>query len=144
MREPGQEIEELATKVIGAAIRVHTALGPAYREAVYQRALAVALRRAGLAYETEHQFEVLYEGECVGRGRLDFLVEKKLIIEVKAVTEIQPRHQAQVIQYLAATDLPLALLLNFSVARMKRGIKRIIRSTPHHKSSTSHAPTTNR
>ena len=125
-----EEIEVLARRTIGAAIEVHTVLGAGYLESVYQEAMQVELARCDLPFRAEHSVRVDYKGERVGMGRLDLLVHDRLIVELKAVEKVQPIHKAQVIQYLKVTELPLALLLNFKVRRMKDGIKRVALTKP--------------
>lgn len=123
MNEPG--MNELTEQVIGAAIEVHRALGPGFLEATYGKALAIELRYRGISYTQEAPVSLSYRGESVGEGRLDFLVEDKLILELKAVDQLHPIHTAQAISYLKATGYKLALLINFNVPVLKDGIKRI-------------------
>ena len=117
------------TAVIGCAIRVHRALGPGYPEAVYSNALAKEMSKQGLTFEREHCHRVLYCGEDVGEGRLDFWVGSRLVLEIKAVKKLDAVHVAQVVAYLTQKQEPVGLLLNFQVAVMKgNGIRRVIRS----------------
>ena len=123
MNEPG--MNQLTESIIGAAIEVHRALGPGFLEATYGKALAIELRHRGIQFEQESPVSLNYRGESVGEGRLDFLVEGKLILELKAVDQLHPIHTAQAIAYLKATGHKLALLINFNVPVLKDGIKRI-------------------
>ena len=128
MKEPEEKIDELAHKVIGAAIEVHRHLGPGFLESVYEEALSIELNLRGIAHERQRPIHVDYKGNPVGEGRLDILVGEQLIVELKAVETLAPIHTAQVISYLKSTGYPLGLLLNFNVTRLKEGIKRIVLS----------------
>jgi GxxExxY protein len=125
--EPSLELRELTNRIIGCAIRVHCALGPGYLESYYERALAIAFRKAGIEFQRQHPFQVLYEGESVGEGKLDFLVEGTIVVELKHVEAIGSVHVAQCISYLKATNRRLCLILNFNVALLKDGIRRVAR-----------------
>ncbi|MBE9229434.1 GxxExxY protein [Phormidium sp. LEGE 05292] len=129
MRQPSQEVEQLAYAVIGAAIEVHRLLGPGFLEAVYEEALAVEFDLRGIPFKRQVVFAVHYKGQEVGEGRLDFLVGNNLIVELKALENVPPIQQARVISYLKATKHPLALLINFNVQILKDGIKRIVLSS---------------
>ena len=124
-----EESGDLTGAVIGAAIEVHRVLGAGFLESVYESALAVELRSKNISFERQKIISVTYKGHPVGEGRLDFLIENILIVELKAVTTLTPLHEAQVLSYLKATNCNLALLMNFNVTRLTNGIKRIIRST---------------
>ncbi|MBD2455377.1 GxxExxY protein [Nostoc sp. FACHB-87] len=128
-REPSQELDKLAYAVIGAAIEVHQILGPGFLEEVYQEALIIEFLRRGIPHEFEKSVTVYYKGHEVGKGRLDFLVANSLIVELKAVQNLAPIHEAQVLSYLKMTKYPLGLLINFNVPLLKDGIKRIILSS---------------
>ena len=108
----------LTGNIIGAAMRVHTQLGVGFPEVVYQRCLAIELRESGLAFEREVDLPLFYRGEQVGSRRVDFLVESTALVELKAVGEITPLHHAQVLNYLHAYRLEVALLLNFGEPRL--------------------------
>lgn len=126
MREPSEEVDQIAREVIGAALEVHRILGPGFLESVYENALAVELKLRGIPFQRQRAVGVDYKGEDVGDGRLDLLVADRLVVELKAVDALLPIHSAQVISYLKAIDLPLGLLLNFNVSLMKQGIKRVV------------------
>ncbi|MEH2400263.1 GxxExxY protein [Nostoc sp.] len=127
-RELGEEMNQLTGKVIGAAIEVHRVLGPGFLEEVYKEALIIEFFRCGIPHMVEKGVTVNYKGHEVGKGRLDFLVANCLIVELKAVQNLAPIHEAQVLSYLKMTNYPLALLINFNVPLLKDGIKRIILS----------------
>ena len=126
--EPDVELDRLAHEVIGAAIEVHRILGPGFLESVYHEAFCVELELRGIPFQKEVPVAVPYKGVQIGEGWLDLLVGGKLIVELKAVDELAPIHTAQVISYLKATGLQLALLINFITRVLKNGIKRIDRS----------------
>ena len=119
------QIEVATNKVIGAAIEVHRHLGPGYLEGVYEDALAVELTLRGVPFARQVVFGLDYKGHVVGEGRLDFLVDGCLIVELKAVEALAPIHTAQCISYLKANKQRLALLINFNVSVLKDGIKRV-------------------
>ena len=119
--------EDIAHKVIGAAIEVHKHLGPGLLESAYESCLAIELGQLGLPSEKQKPLPVLYKGHTVDAAyRLDFLVAGKLILELKTVERFEPIHTAQVLTYLRLTGLRLALLINFNVSILRDGIKRII------------------
>lgn len=121
------ELNELSYKVIGCAYKVHTTLGPGLLESTYQTCLEFELLNEGLKVEREKALPVVYKGVKLEAGyRIDLLVEDKLIIEIKAVDAIIPIHEAQVMTYLKLSGKKLALLLNFNVIDMKKGINRVI------------------
>ena len=120
------QTEELAEKVIGAAIEVHRHLGPGLPEIAYRNALSHKLKLCDIAHEWEAPIIVHYKGVKVADGRLDLLVCKQLIIEIKVVESLSPVHRAQALSYLRASKLELALLINFNVPILKDGIKRVI------------------
>ena len=117
------DIEELIRKVIGAAINVHRELGPGFLESVYEEALAVELERQGIRFEKQKVIPILYLVKKVGEHRLDMLVEDCLIVENKAVSELDPIFFIIVRSYLKAAGKRDALLLNF--ATMPLTIKRV-------------------
>jgi GxxExxY protein len=122
------EIERLMVKVIGCAIEVHRKLGPGHPEAVYGNAVEVVFKREGIPYQREHRFKIMFDGQEVGEGRMDFLVAGRLVLEEKAKKGIDPTDVAQVIGYLTHKKERVGLLLNFNVAVMKQGIRRVVRT----------------
>jgi GxxExxY protein len=118
--------EALAQLVIGAAIEVHRVLGPGFPESVYRKSLHYELELRGIACQCEVPVPVIYKGRVVGEGRIDMLVEDKLILELKVVEQLNDVHKAQCIAYLVATGLQLALLINFNVDILRKGIRRVI------------------
>ena len=126
--EPSQDLDELAHRVIGAAIEVHKVLGPGYLESVYEEAMAIELNDQGIAFKRQFAFAVPYKERLVGEGRLDFLVEGILVVELKAVDKLNQVHISQVISYLKATGSTLGLLINFNERLLRSGIQRVILS----------------
>jgi GxxExxY protein len=121
------ETEHVSKLAVDAAIKVHRALGPGLLESVYETCLAHELRRCGLLIETQVPIPIVYDGIHLEAGlRIDLLVAKQLIIEVKAVEQMNRIFRAQVLTYLKLTGLRLALLINFNVLLVKDGIERII------------------
>lgn len=127
-------LEELAERAIGAMIEVHKGIGPGLPEGVYRKAVNHEFDLRGIKHECERPVPVLYKGKLVGEGRMDILVEGRLIIELKAIECLADVHVAQCIAYLCATNLELAILANFNVAQMSTGIQRVIRSGKYKRS----------
>lgn len=121
------ETEHLGSLFLNAAFEVHTALGPGHPEKVYEEALCHELDLRGIAYQRQCPIKVFYKGKEVGEGWVDLLVGGRLIVELKSVESLSEVHVAQVISYLVATGLRLGLLINFNVAHLKQGIKRVVR-----------------
>ena len=105
--------DEYTNKIIGAAQEVHRELGFGFLEAVYGNALYKELTKRGMKCECQKPIDVFYKGEVVGHYVADMVVEDKIIIELKAVTDLRPEHEWQLINYLAATHMELGLLINF-------------------------------
>jgi len=110
--------KHLTERIIFAAIRVHTELGPGFLEAMYEEALAIELTAAGLAFERQKLLPVFYREHLIGEHRLDFLVEGKVIVELKAISALEDIHFAIVRSYLKAANLQDALVLNFASVRL--------------------------
>jgi len=126
--EPSARADGRAREVIGAAIEVHRHLGPGFLESVYEEALCYELTDRSIPFARQVRIGVAYKAWLVGEARIDLLVDGCLLIELKAVDAIAPIHRAQVISYLRATNLNLALLLNFNVRLLPDGMHRIVRS----------------
>ena len=126
LEEPSTELDQLAHRVIGAAIEVHRVLGPGLLESVYEEALCVELAQRGMGFTRQVPVGVDYKGRRVGEARLDLVVDNRVVVELKAVETIAPIHLAQVLSYLKATELRLALLITFNVTVLRRGIRRLI------------------
>ena len=119
------ELTELSECVIGAAIEVHRRLGPGFQEVTYRRALAIELEEIGLAFEVEVPVSLLYRGKTIGEGRMGLLIEKKLVLELKAAEANPKKYKRQVSVYLKATGLRLGLVINFEYDRVVDGIARV-------------------
>jgi GxxExxY protein len=120
--------EELSGAIIGIAMEVLNELKPGLDEALYERAIAIELRRRGHVVEAQHSFPVLYRGELIGTLVPDLIVDYSIIVDPKVVSAFSDTHVAQMIGYLNITNLELALLLNFKNARLDW--KRVIRQQP--------------
>ncbi len=106
-------INELTHKIIGCAMQVHRVLGNGFQEVIYQRSLAIEMRYAGLAFEREKEMQIYYRDEEVGTRRVDFLVEGKVMVELKALEKLEDVHKAQAINYCEAYNIADGLLINF-------------------------------
>jgi GxxExxY protein len=107
-------------------IEVHRKLGPGFLESVYEEAACIEFEKRKIPYERQVKIAVEYDGKIIGEGRIDLLIDKKLIVELKAVDSLAPIHLAQVMSYLRMTKLDLGLLVNFNVPVLKNGIKRVV------------------
>ncbi|MCW5876315.1 MAG: GxxExxY protein [Anaerolineales bacterium] len=122
-----ERANELSQEIIGAAIEVHSALGPGLLESAYLTSLCHELNLRGVKFAKEVALPVKYKDATLDAGyRLDLLVDKQVIVEVKTVERIQPIHQAQLLTYLKLTNLWLGILLNFNVLFLKQGIRRVV------------------
>ena len=126
--EPSPKLNDLSRRVIGAAIEVHRLLGPGFLESIYEEALCIELGLRGVPFVRQVPTGVAYKGRSVGEARLDLIVDRSLVLELKAVDTIAPIHVAQVMSYLKATRLQLGLLITFNVTVLRRGIRRIVYS----------------
>lgn len=104
---------DITEKIIGAAMKVHRTLGNGFQEVIYQRCLEIEFQNQKQGYEREREQVIFYEGVDVGSRRVDFLVEGKVLVELKAIVQLEPVHLAQAINYLEAFDLEVGLLINF-------------------------------
>jgi len=121
------ELEALAKRTIGALLAVHRELGPGMSESIYAAATRIELKDRQIPFESEKRFPVVYRGNVLGHHQLDMVVDSKLIVEIKAVESIHSVHVAQTVSYLRVTGLRLALLVNFNVPLLARGLRRIVR-----------------
>ena len=124
----GDDVERLAAKVIGAALELHSLVGLGYLENVYEEALCVELETRDIPFVRQAPVALRYKERLIGEGRLDLLVGDILVVELKAVEVLNSVHTAQVLSYLKMTGLQLGLLINFNVASLKYGIRRVILS----------------
>lgn len=121
------DINTLSNRIIGAAIEVHKALGPGLLESAYEECLCHELTLKGLSAEQQKSLPVIYKGKKLDCGyRLDIVVQKLIILELKSCDKIEPIHKAQILTYLKLSGLSLGLLLNFNVPVMRDGIVRVV------------------
>lgn len=120
------ETDELITRVIGCALTVHRTLGPGFLESIYSSALAYEFNDQGIPFERERSITVKYRELAIPGQRVDFIVGGSVILEIKAVTRLDPVFQAKVISYLRTTGLRAGLLINFNNPLLKQGIDRIV------------------
>jgi GxxExxY protein len=121
------ELDEIAKQIVDSAFKVHSALGPGLLEQVYEICLMKELAKRKLSVERQFPVPISYDGELIEPGlRLDLLVDKRVIVEIKAVESLLPVHQAQLLTYLKLSGRRLGLLINFNVPVIREGIKRII------------------
>ena len=126
LQDQDQKFEELTKAIIGCSFEVINELGSGFLESVYEKALQVALTQKNLDVEAQKQIQVTFRNHNVGTFYADLLIENKVLVELKAVKAILPEHQAQVINYLNATGIKVALLINFGNSKLE--FKRLTRS----------------
>ena len=120
--------EELTHKIIGCAMKVHSALGPGLLESAYDACLEHDLGRAGLRFQRQVPLRICYDGVVLEAGyRLDLVVEDQIVLELKSVESVLPIHKAQLISYLKLGSYPVGLLINFNIEHLRDGIHRLYR-----------------
>ena len=124
-------IDEITYKVNGCAMKVHNTLGNGFQEVIYQRCLAIEMGRAGLQFGREIEQIIYYDGIDVGTRRADFIVENQIIVEIKAVINLEDVHLAQAKNYVVAYDFPIGLLINFGATSLQ--FKKVFNSKYHPK-----------
>ncbi len=117
---------EITSRIIGCAMKIHSALGNGFQEVIYQRALAIEMKNASLHFERELEMPVYYDGHHIGSRRVDFFVENKVMVELKAITQLEKVHLAQTLNYLEAYKMEVGLLVNFGETSLK--FHRLIKS----------------
>ena len=120
----GYKYSDLTGKIIGCAMQVHSTLGNGFQEVIYQRCLAIEMEKQNLTFQREIEMPIHYDGIEVGTRRADFLVEDKVLVELKAITELEKVHLAQALNYLEAYKLEVGLLINFGATKLQ--FKRLI------------------
>jgi len=123
------EKDELTYKIIGCAMKVHNTLGAGFQEVIYQRCLKIEMEKAGLSFLREEDQPIYYEGTMVGTRRADFIVENRVVVEVKALTSLDDVHIVQAKNYTVAYDYPIGLLINFGGKRLEH---KLIFNPKHH------------
>jgi len=115
---------EITGKTIGCAMKVHQKMRNGYQELIYHRCLLIEFKKENIAFQEEVELPIFYEGNEVGKRRVDFLIDKKVVLEIKAVSELNDTHLAQALNYLEGLNLEIGLLLNFRSKSLE--VKRII------------------
>lgn len=117
--------DELTEKIIGAAIEVHRALGPGLLESIYDEAMCHELALLGIQFERQYEVEIVYKNKAIKGQRIDLLVERTVVVELKAVSKLPEVAKAQTLSYLKSTSLTRALLINFGENRLIDGVTRL-------------------
>lgn len=128
MMDEKYKYSDITGKIIGAAMEVHNHLGNGFQEVVYQRALSIEMNMQGLNHEREKEMPLQYKGYDIGTRRVDFFVDEKIMVEIKAVKELEDVHLAQAINYLEAYKMEIGLLINFGNTKLQ--FKRVMKPQP--------------
>ncbi|OFW13524.1 MAG: hypothetical protein A3F69_06030 [Acidobacteria bacterium RIFCSPLOWO2_12_FULL_66_10] len=120
------DLETLVHDTIGCCIAVHRTLGPGLLETIYSRAICLELTAAGIAFEREKTYPVMYRGELLCEQRLDFVVGEEIVLEIKSVEHLVPVYHSQLLNYMRVAHLRVGLLMNFNVVVLRDGLKREI------------------
>jgi GxxExxY protein len=126
IRKESYQHSDLTGKIIGCAMEVHRYLGNGFQEVIYQRALAMEMQHQGLSFQREYEMQIYYKGAHIGTRRVDFFVEEKVMLELKAVIQMEDAHLAQAINYLEASGTETGLLINFGSRSLQ--FKRVMKS----------------
>ncbi len=113
MTKPDYKYKEITEKIIGSAMKVHSALGNGFQEVIYQRALEIEMEDTGIKFRREFEMPIFYKGKEIGLRRVDFLVDDKIMVELKAIIQLENVHLAQAKNYLEAYNVQVGLLINF-------------------------------
>lgn len=124
--QQGFPLKDLTERIIACAIEVHKTLGPGLLESVYEEALAEEFTLRGVAFYKQKEISLKYKGKEIGKHRIDYLIENEVIVELKAVENMNRIYEAQILTYLKAMEKRVGLLINFNVERLKDGVKRLI------------------
>ena len=118
---------KLTEQIIGAAIEVHKHWGPGLYEEIYEKSMCIEMRLRNMSFENQLSLPLIYKGERVGNDlRLDFVVEHNVVVELKAVNQLEAIHEAQLLTYMKLTNCRVGLLINFNVSIIKQGLKRMV------------------
>ncbi|MFC1566525.1 GxxExxY protein [bacterium] len=129
MIKTNYKYSEITSKIIGASMEVHSILGNGFQEVIYQRAMVVQLEEAKLGFAREQEMKIYYKGREIGTRRVDFFVEDKVMVELKAVIKLEDVHIAQALNYIEAYNLEVGLLINFGAKSLEfRRLMRKIKS----------------
>ena len=110
---------DITKKIIGCAMKVHSSLGNGFQEVIYQRALAIEMNKNGLSFKREMEMGIYYDNEHIGTRRVDFFVEGKVMVELKALVNLEKVHLAQALNYLEAYKIDVGLLINFGAPSLQ-------------------------
>ena len=113
IKKTAEEFGDCTSRIIGCAMRVHSTLGNGFQEVIYQRALEIEMRLEGLGFKREMEMPIFYREEQIGTRRVDFFVEDEIMVELKAIVQLEDVHLAQAINYLEAYNTKTGLLINF-------------------------------
>ncbi len=127
---------ELTGKIIGCAMEVHRILGNGFQEVVYQRAMSIEMKMQSIEFDREKEMPLQYKGFNVGSRRVDFFVENKIMVEIKAIIQLEDVHLAQAINYLEAYGMDVGLLINFGNTSLQ--FKRVMKPNKNHNPSNNH------
>ena len=119
MGERELPFKELTHKIIGCAMEVHRVMGPGFQEYIYQRALAIEMKAAGIKFEEEFEIPIHYKGDKIGLRRVDFWIEQNVSLEIKAKSELDNTHLSQAINYIEASNVSTGLLINFGASSLQ-------------------------
>lgn len=128
MIKPEYKYSDLTEKIIGCSMKVHNALGNGFQEVIYQRALAIEMEKNKIVFLRECEMPIFYDNISIGTRRVDFLVEEKILVEMKAVTKLENVHLAQGLNYIEAFKLEIGLLINFGTTKLE--FKRLMKNSP--------------
>ncbi len=131
--KPEYKYSEITGKIIGCAMRVQAAMGPGFQEVIYQRCLEIEFQEQNIPYKREHEMPIFYHNIQVGTRRVDFLVEECIMVEIKAIKQLEDKEIAQTLNYLESYGLEIGLLLNFGSKSLE--YKRLIKSKKIYKKS---------
>lgn len=126
-------LSELTGKIIGCAMEVHRIMGNGFQEVIYQRCMAIEMASKGIAFSREYEMDLHYKGEKVGTRRVDFFVENQIMVELKAVVQLEDVHLAQAINYLEASGFKIGLLINFGNTSLQ--FKRVMKPNKNYNQS---------
>ncbi len=113
IKKTHEEFNDCTSRIIGCAMRVHSALGNGFQEVIYQRALQIEMQLDGLEFQREMEMPIFYRNEQIGTRRVDFFVENEIMVELKAIIQLEDVHLAQAINYCEAYNMQTGLLINF-------------------------------
>ena len=122
----GESDERIVTAVVDCGYAVHCALGPGYRERIYERAFCLELHARGLPFECQKEIRVTYKQWSIPGQKIDLIVESLVLVEIKAVPALKRIHRAQIVSYLETLNLRIGLLINFNTVLFKQGVRRIV------------------